>query len=203
MWNELRVGPAGQGPLDPGEDHGQRVVLGDPAHGFRERLGCGVFADLPGVGLPERQEASRQINLGGGLTRGESHTRCGGGLLGGLGGRREGERSVPIRPLGSLNVPGTSGDIGSLTTFLRRRLRPLGCHRLLVGQQARLNGGSELLGCYAGRDQGIDHLGAHRKPPALGRHSWGSLSRLEQLQASQAVVRFSMSFEPPRDTGAM
>ncbi|MNX84570.1 hypothetical protein D3C86_1163770 [compost metagenome] len=90
--DEIGIGPAGQGALDPGEDHGQRVVLGDPAHGFRERLGCGVLADLPGVGLPERQEASRHIGLRGPSTRGESLTRCGGRLLGGLGGRRKGER---------------------------------------------------------------------------------------------------------------
>jgi len=90
--NEIGISPAGQGALDPGEDHGQRVVLGDPAHGLRERLGCCVFGHLARVGLPERQEASRQIGFRGALTRGEYLSRCGGRLLGGLGGRRKGER---------------------------------------------------------------------------------------------------------------
>ncbi|MNE97264.1 hypothetical protein D3C80_1955820 [compost metagenome] len=75
MRDEIGIGPAGQGALDASEDHGRRVVLGDPAHGLREGFGCGVLADLPGVGLPERQEAFGPIGFRGGFPLIDIHNR--------------------------------------------------------------------------------------------------------------------------------
>lgn len=98
MWDELRVVPAGQGAFDAGKDHGKRVWVLDPDHGLRERFGGGVLGLPLGVGLPERQETLRQIDLGDApLASGIYLSPWMGVGLGGLGGRGEGRRGVTLR----------------------------------------------------------------------------------------------------------
>lgn len=97
MGDELRIVPPGQGALDAGEDHGERVWVLDPGHGLRERLGGGVLGLPLGVGVPENQEPLGHIDLGDGLlTRGVYISPWMGVGLGGLGGRGEGRRGCYV-----------------------------------------------------------------------------------------------------------
>jgi len=102
VGDEIRIVPTGQGSPQAIEDRRDGVGAIRPGQGFGELLRRRVLADLPGVGCPELDEALGVISLRNGLlARGRYISPWMGGLLGGLGGRREG-RSVT---LGHVRVP--------------------------------------------------------------------------------------------------